>query len=138
MAISGLILANQPTVFSIGGRVVLWPVVALLMQLTARLLGGKGNYTSTFRVLGFAYAGYLIGLLAFIPVVGPAAEFVASIVAFLGVWIGTAQAHQLRGWRTLLLPVLYIIVLLIVAILLDVLLLGALLSLESLFAALGL
>ena len=49
---------------------------------------------------------------------------VASLVAFLGVWIGTAQAHQLRGWRTLLLPVLYLIVVVIVAVLLDVLLMG--------------
>jgi len=48
------------------------------------------------------------------------------------------QAHQLRGWRTLLLPVLYVIVVVIVAVLLDVLLMGAVVSLESLFAALGL
>ena len=137
LAISGAILAKQPTTLGIGGRVVLWPIVALLMQLTARLFGGKGTYTSTFRVLGFAYAGYLIGLLAVIPVVGPLAEFAASIIAFLGVWLGVTQAHQLRGWRTLFLPVIYLIVLVLVIILLDVLLLGALMSFESLFAALG-
>jgi hypothetical protein len=118
--------------------VVLWPIVALFLQMTARLLGGKGTYTSTFRVMGFAYAGYLIGLLAFIPVIGPVARVVASLMAFLGVWIGAVQAHQLRGFRTLLLPVLYVIVVIVVAVLLDVLLMGAVVSIESLFAALGL
>jgi hypothetical protein len=137
MAISGYILAKQPTVFSVGGRVVFWPLVALLLQATARLLGGKGTYTATFRVMGFAYGAYLIGLLAFIPVVGPLAKLIAAIISFLGVWIGTTQAHQLRGWRTLILPVLYIIVVAVVAVLLDVLLMGAVVSFESLFTALG-
>ena len=56
--------------------------------------------------------------------VGPLVEFVGIDLAFLGVWLGAAQAHELRGWRTLLLPVLYVIVVLVVAVLLDVLLLG--------------
>jgi hypothetical protein len=117
---------------------VLWPLVTLLMQLTAKLLGGKGTYTTTFRVLGFAYGIYFIGLLAFIPVVGPLATTTASIVSFLGVWMGITQAHQLRGFRTLLLPIIYLVVLTLVTFLVMVLFAGALLSLESLFAALGL
>jgi uncharacterized membrane protein YvlD (DUF360 family) len=140
MLISGYFLTQRSTVFSVGGRVVFWPVLVFILQLTARLLGGKGTYTSTFRVTGFAYAGYLIALLALLPLpaAGALAKIVATIVSFLGVWLGTAQAHQLRGWRTLLLPVLYIIVVLIVAVLLDVLLMGATLTLESLGAAFGL
>jgi uncharacterized membrane protein YvlD (DUF360 family) len=137
MAISGAILVAQPTAFSVGGRVVLWPMAALLMQMTARVLGGKGTYTAIIRVMGFAYGAYLIGLLSFLPVVGPLARIVASLVAFLGTWIGTTQAHQLRGWRTLLLPVVYVIVVIVVALLLDVLLRGAAMTVESLFAALG-
>jgi hypothetical protein len=29
-------------------------------------------------------------------------------LAFFGVWIGVSTAHELRGWRTLLLPVIFI------------------------------
>jgi hypothetical protein len=76
-------------------------------------------------------------LLVVFPGIAPLARVVATLVAFLGVWLGTAQAHQLRGWRTLLLPVLYIIVVAIVAVILDRLLMGAALTLESLWAAFG-
>jgi hypothetical protein len=34
----------------------------------------------------------------------------AVILAFFGVWIGTAAANDFKGWRSILLPVIYLVV----------------------------
>ncbi len=86
---------------TIAARLVAWPFVVLFLLLAARVLGGKASYTSTFRVTGFAYFGYWLTLLSVVPVVGPLFRAIGFLLAFLGVWLGMAQAHELRGWRTL-------------------------------------
>jgi hypothetical protein len=138
LALSAIALVGRPDAPTMAGRIVLWPIVALLLQITARLLLGKGTYTSTFRVMGFAYAGYLLILLSVVPVIGPLAKIIGFLLAFLGVWSGVAQAHDLRGWRTLLLPVLAVIVFAVVGVVLRALFLGAALTIESVLAELGL
>jgi len=68
-------------------RLIAWPFVVLFLLLTARVLGGKASYTSTFRVTGFAYFGYWLTLLSFVPVVGRPLfqEPSCFLLAFLGV-----------------------------------------------------
>jgi hypothetical protein len=117
---------------------VAWPFVVLLLQLAARLLRGKASYTSTFRVTGFAYFGFWLTLLYFVPVAGPLFRTIGFLLAFLGVWLGTAQAHELRGWRTLLLPVVFLVAVIIVGIVLRVLLGGAVLTIDTLMQDVGL
>lgn len=56
---------------------------------------------------GFAQSAHVLYLLGFLPVIGPLARFLAVVVSFFAIWVGAAAAHNLRGWRTLLLPVLY-------------------------------
>ena len=72
------------------------------------------------------------------PVIGQLARNLAFILSFLGVWIGVAQAHELRGWRTLVLPVLAVIVLAVVGALLRALFLGGQITIQSLMSELGL
>ena len=55
---------NAPTIVA---RLVAWPLIALFLMVTARVLGGKASYTSTFRVTGFAYFGYWLTLLSVMP-----------------------------------------------------------------------
>jgi hypothetical protein len=59
-------------------------------------------------VAGFAQAAHVLELLGFVPVIAPVARFLAIALVFFGVWVGTATAHRLRGWRTALLPVVYL------------------------------
>jgi hypothetical protein len=33
-----------------------------------------------------------------------------SVVSFVGVWMGAAEAHDLRGWRGLVFPVVFLVV----------------------------
>jgi hypothetical protein len=126
---------NVPTAIA---RFVAWPFVVLFLLMTARLLGGKASYTSTFRVTGFAYAGYWLAVLSFVPVVGPLFRVIGFLLAFLGSWLGTAQAHQLRGWRTLLLPIVFLMVVIVVGVVLRALLAGAAITVESLMQDVGL
>ncbi len=138
LAVSVLVVLDSASALTVAGRLIAWPLIVLLLQLTGRVLGGKGTYTSTFRVTGFAYAGYFLGLLAFVPVVAPLARLLGALLAFLGVWLGAAQAHDLRGWRTLVLPVLFVVVVVVVVVVLRALFLGAAITFESLFGELGL
>jgi uncharacterized membrane protein YvlD (DUF360 family) len=143
LALSAIVLSgaavgsaeNAPTII---GRIVAWPFVVLFLLATARVLGGKASYTSTFRVTGFAYIGYWLAALSLIPVVGPLFRTIGFLLAFLSVWLGTAQAHELRGWRTLVLPVVFLIVVIIVGVVLRALFMGAAITIDSLMQDAGL
>jgi uncharacterized membrane protein YvlD (DUF360 family) len=89
-------------------RYGIWFITVLFLSLTIRLLRGKADYTSTLRAVGFAQSAQLLNILFFIPVIGPLARIFALVLTLVGVWIGTAISGDLRGWRTLLLPVVYI------------------------------
>jgi Yip1 domain len=138
LALSTLTITGNMSSVAIIGRIVGWPVTVLFLQLTARLLGGKASYTRTFRVTGFAYFAYWLVALSPLPVIGPFIRAIGFILEFLGVWLGVAQAHELRGWRTLLLPVMLIVVVAVVSIVMTVLLAGAAITVESLMVDFGL
>jgi hypothetical protein len=119
-------------------NVITWPIAVLVLYWTARLLRGKASYTATFRVTGFAYFGYWLTALSIVPVVGSLLSMIGHVVEFMGVWLGTAQAHDLRGWRTLPLPVVYVVVVFAIMIVVVVLLGGTAITIESLMSDLGL
>jgi hypothetical protein len=96
------------------GRYVTWFIAILFLYMAARLLRGKADFTATLRVAGFAQSAHIFELLYFIPVVGSIAGFLAQLLAFFGVWIGTSTAHELKGWPSFLLPVVYIITIVII------------------------
>jgi asparagine N-glycosylation enzyme membrane subunit Stt3 len=77
-------------------------------------------------------------LLSVVPVVGPLLRAIGLLLAFLGVWLGVVQAHELRGWRTLLVPIILIVVLVVVGVVLRALLGGVMITIDSLMQDLGL
>jgi hypothetical protein len=84
-------------------RYVFWFISVLVVFGGARLLGGKGDYPATLRVMGFAQSAFIIELLGFIPPLASIAHVIALIVAFFAIWIGASEAHGLKGWRSLIL-----------------------------------
>ena len=52
-------------------------------------------------------------------------------------WVGTATAHELRGWRTLIFPVISTVVIVIVVVFSLSALLGTGMVLEGILEALG-
>ena len=115
-----------------------WLFAVLLVSGTGRLLTRKGSYTRTLRALSFARATAILELLVFLPILGPIAYILGSLVAFVATWMGAAEAHETRGWRTIVLPFLALASFIIVPVLLLALIGGAVITVESVLGQLGL
>ena len=118
-------------------RIVTWLIAALVLFMSAHVLRGRQDFTTTMRVAGFAQSAHILELLRFIPVVGDLARLIAVVLAVIGTWVGTAAAQELKGWRTILLPVLFIIVFIIGSVFLESVIEGAALTIEGLLVELG-
>ena len=88
-----------------------WLLSVLAVYAAGRLLSRKGTYTRTMRTLGFAQATLLLELLTFIPVIAPVVRVVTTLLHFIAVWIAASEAHETRGWRTIIFPLVAIAVL---------------------------
>jgi uncharacterized membrane protein YvlD (DUF360 family) len=118
-------------------RFGVWLAAGLLLYLAAHFLRGKSDYTSTLRVAGFAQSAHIFEFVGFIPVIGPLARITALILSFAGVWIGTAAAHELKGWRTILLPVIFAITVVVTVVFMESIIEGTALTVEGLLNDLG-
>jgi hypothetical protein len=121
----------------LAGRFVFWLLSVLMVFITGRMLSKKGEFTRTFRAVGFAQAAWLLGVLVLIPPIAPLARLITVVVAFFAVWIGAAEAHETRGWRTIVLPVMVVIAWVVVAFIVGSLVAGAGFTIETLFGDLG-
>jgi hypothetical protein len=119
-------------------RYGVWLLAVGFLYLAAKLLRGKADFTNTLRVAGFAQSAHLLEILGFLPVIGPAVRFLALLLAFFGVWIGVSTAHELRGWRTLLLPVIFIATTVITVVFLAGAIEGTSIALDSILQDFGL
>jgi uncharacterized membrane protein YvlD (DUF360 family) len=138
-ALSGYFRAEPGLeLLSVLGSMLIWPVSVLAVFWAGRLLTHKGYFTRTLRGLGFAHVVYVFDLLALIPPIAPLALILTAILVFLATWMGAAEAHETRGWRTLVLPVLGMIVIILIPVVLTAMVGGLAIGLESIFARLGL
>jgi hypothetical protein len=125
----------DPVVFV--GRFAFWLLSVLMVFVAGRVLSKKGEFTRTFRAVGFAQVAWLLGVLALIPPIAPLARLITVVMAFFAVWIGAAEAHETRGWRTILLPVLVVIAWVVVAFVVGSLVAGAGFTVEALLGDVG-
>jgi len=102
-ALQSILSKGGLDVLDILTRLVFWFIAVLVVSGGARLLGGKGDYPATLRVMGFAQSAFVIELLSFIAPLASLAHFIAVMVAFFATWIGVSEAHGLKGWRSLIL-----------------------------------
>lgn len=98
----------------------------------------QGTFTRTFRALSFAQTVSVLELLAFYPPVAPAVRAVTLVVSMLAVWMAAATAHNLRGWRAAVLPLVVVFVYLLGGVLVYSLATGASLTWQTLVDAVGL
>ncbi len=115
----------------------LWLLAAALLYAAGLTLTKKGNFSSTLRAVGFAQVLYVLTPLALLPLIGPPIRILLALALFVSTWIGAAEAHQTRGWRTVLLPVIAFLILGIGYAVVTMLLSGAEFTLSSVFASLG-
>jgi uncharacterized membrane protein YvlD (DUF360 family) len=119
------------------GRFMLWVLGVIILHGTARVLRGQATFTQTFRVMGFVQAVELFGLLRFIEPIAPLVIVAVALLSMFAAWLGLAEAHRMRGWRTLALPALYTAILILGGLGLASLFSGFGLSLESIAARFG-
>jgi len=129
--------------FSLGSvaiQTVTWFSIGLLLYFAGRLLSGKGSYTSVLRVLGFAQAVYWLDLFTFVLPSGISSivRVLVSVLIFFAVWMGVATAHKLKGWRSLVFPLVYLLVFTLGIFILSTLFEGFVLSFEALGIDFGL
>jgi hypothetical protein len=129
---------EQFDVVNILVRYGVWFISVLFLFLAARVMRGKADYTSTLRVAGFAQSAHILEVLGFIPVIGPIARFLALFLALFGVWMGTATAHELKGWRTILLPLVFVATLVITVVFLVAVIEGTAFTVDGLLQDIGL
>ena len=116
----------------------LWFVSVLIIAFAARILRGDIQYTTSLRVVGFAQSAYILLLLAWVPIIGPAARFIAVLLYFFGIWAGMATAAKLKGWRAFLLPVIYFVVFTIGIVFLFAVIQGTIFTFQGVLSNLGL
>jgi hypothetical protein len=117
---------------------LLWPFTAAMMFLAARAMGGTGSFTDSVRVLGFARTPYLLLVLAIIPQLAPAVRIITSVMVLIGNLFGMAVAHNLRGWRALVLPLIAVVVTVAGLFAIGAVLSGVELTIEGVLEVLGL
>ena len=119
-------------------RLVVWFLGVLVVFAAGRLLGGTGSYTATLRGVGFAQGIYLLLLLTVIPGISSLIRLITSILVFVATWMAGLEAHDLHGWRGILLPVARLLVVAIGVAVLGYLVVGAEFTVESLLRETGL
>jgi hypothetical protein len=60
------------------------------------------------------------------------------LLAFFGLWVGVATAHNLRGWRTLILPLVFTLIVVVATVFIIAALEGTAAILEDILTSLGL
>ena len=91
-------------------RCGVWLLSFIAVLLMVRFLRGKASLSMNLRIVGFVGSAHVLEILGFVPVIGPLMRMIALLLAFFGVWIGTATANKLSGLRAFLIPVVYILV----------------------------
>ena len=113
------------------GEVISALLLVFFIFITARILGGKGSFTRTLRTVGFAYVTRFYSVLAFLPAVGDAAKLITLLISVVAVWIAGVQAHKLRGWRSILFPIIVTAVFMLSFIAVAILLEGAAFTIQN-------
>jgi uncharacterized membrane protein YvlD (DUF360 family) len=119
-------------------RVAVWLVATLAIWAAARTLGSKAMYTINLRATGFAHTVAVVELLAVIAPLAPLARILTNVLLFFGVWIGASEANDLRGWRSVALPIAAVVILYAGMFVLRTLLQGAAFTFDALLRDLGL
>jgi hypothetical protein len=101
------------------------------------LLTGKGTFARTVRAVGFAQSPALFLVFALYQPLANVVLFLVTALTLVGVWMGAAEAHETKGWKTAVLPFIYLFLLFVGAAAIVVILGGAALTLEGIMEALG-
>ena len=119
-------------------RYGLWWLGVLVIHAAANLVRGKGGLMVTFRILGFTQITALLQLLRLIPGLDSVMAFVVNLLTLFVLWLGLSEAHQVRGWRTVLMPLVYLALLVAGVVIFISLINGLSVALDTILSSFGL
>jgi hypothetical protein len=128
---------DEINALSIAAYLVLWLLMTAVLFAAGYLLTKRGSFTRTFRTLGFARVVTILEVLSLYPPIEAAVHVIVFVVSLLAIWMAAATAHQLKGWRTAVLPLAALAVFVLGAMLVNSLVHGAEYSLLALLNELG-
>jgi hypothetical protein len=91
---------------------IIWS--ALTYFIGTRLFGGKATMNEMLRVIGFAQAPRILGVLGFIPCLGPILSLVGWLWSLVASFIGIRQGLDLDNGKTAITVILSFIVAIII------------------------
>ena len=109
-----------------------------MIHAAANLVRGKGGLMVTFRILGFTQITALLQLLRLIPGLDSVMAFVVNLLTLFVLWLGLSEAHQVRGWRTVLMPLVYLALLVAGVVIFISLINGLSVALDTILSSFGL
>lgn len=133
-----LVMEGTPDFLSVPLRIGSFLLGSLALFGAGYLLTRKGTFAKTVRAVGFAHSPAILLVFAFFDVLRPVVIVLALILELIGIWIGTAIAHETKGWKTLVLPLIYILVITLGVAAVAVVLGGAAITVDSILTTLGL
>lgn len=117
--------------------IFMWFVAVAVVFAAGYVLTKRGTFTKTLRAVGFANSVYVLELLALWQPIASVVHALTLVLAFLAVWMGVSTAHQTRGWRTIILPIVVLLTVVVGSLIITVLLAGGKFTLDALFGSLG-
>jgi uncharacterized membrane protein YvlD (DUF360 family) len=110
---------------------------ALIMFGVGFAITDSGSYARTFRAVAFAQSPNIFLIFALYQPLAHVVVFIVIALTVTGVWIGSAVAHNVPGWRSVLLPLLYILIVTVGVTAVLIILGGTVVSLYGLLQVLG-
>jgi len=121
----------------IGSDLLFFFIGAAVVFAAGWLLTKRGTYTRTFRALSFAQFVYVLEMFVLLPRIGGAVQLFILALGFLMTWLGVATAHEVRGWRAALLPIIAFLVLIVASTAVGLLFAGAGYTVDALLGDVG-
>jgi hypothetical protein len=137
VALANTLLYRRFSLSHIVGSYGLWIGTAIIIFFTGWFLSRRGTFAKTFRALGFAQIVTVLEIFSIYPPARSAVHVVVFFASILAVWLGAATAHELKGWRAALFPIIAVLVYVLGSMLINSLLNGAEFTLQALFGDMG-
>jgi uncharacterized membrane protein YvlD (DUF360 family) len=118
-------------------RLVMFFVTTFVMYGAGILLTRQGTFAKTTRAVGFAQSPTILLVFALYPPIRNLVIFIVALLSFVGVWMGAAEAHETSGWKTAVLPIIYLLLFFVGTAAIVIIIGGAALTLESILQTLG-
>lgn len=115
-----------------------WLMSVLAVFIAGRALTGRGNFTRTLRGLGFAQVVHIVELLNFYPRAAAFAAVITPVLNFMAIWMAAAAAAKSSGWRSVVKPLLAIVIMFLLPIVFILMISGLSVSVQSVLGQLGL